>query len=243
MFLKEEKIMNELVFIQNEQVLTTSLKVAEVFSKRHNDVLRAISASIQATRNFAHSEEAFIKSSYVDSTGKSNPMYYLNRDAFSFVVMGFTGDKAAEFKWKYIQAFNAMEKKIIELLAERKSSEWLQVRQSSKDTFKELMQAVHDVVIPNARANGSKTPDNIFYTNYNKLLNKNAHIPAGERDNLPTTQLIMLDQMQNIAAANIRINANQGKGYKEIYTSAKNTVEGYAKVALVAERFSKPLLN
>ena len=34
--------MNELVFIQNDQALTTSLKIAEVFEKRHDRVLRAI---------------------------------------------------------------------------------------------------------------------------------------------------------------------------------------------------------
>ena len=55
--------MKELVFLQNEQALTTSLKVAECFGKRHNDVLRAISASNQALRNFADSDKAFIKSS------------------------------------------------------------------------------------------------------------------------------------------------------------------------------------
>lgn len=87
--------MNDLVFIQNEQAITTSLKVAEYFGKRHNDVLRAIENAISTVRNFAQSEEAFEKSSYIDSTGKSNPMYYLNRDAFSFVVMGFTGERAA----------------------------------------------------------------------------------------------------------------------------------------------------
>ena len=111
--------MKDLVFLKNEQALTTSLKVAEYFDKRHDRVLRTISASIQALPKNGDSDKAFIKSSYMDESGKSNPMYLLNRDGFMFVVMGFTGKKAAELKWNYIQAFNAMEQKLIALLAER----------------------------------------------------------------------------------------------------------------------------
>ena len=34
--------MNELVIMQNQQAVTTSLKVAEVFGKRHDHILRDI---------------------------------------------------------------------------------------------------------------------------------------------------------------------------------------------------------
>ena len=36
-------------------------------------------------------------------------MYYITRDGFTFLVMGFTGKVAAKFKEYYINAFNAME--------------------------------------------------------------------------------------------------------------------------------------
>ena len=101
---------SELVFVMNNEVYTDSRKIATYFGKRHNDVLRAIENAISTVRNFACSEKAFVKGEYSDASGKSNPLYYLNRDAFSFVVMGFTGQKAAEWKWNYIQEFNRMEK-------------------------------------------------------------------------------------------------------------------------------------
>ena len=41
-------------------------------------------------------------------------MYYMNRDGFTLLAMGFTGSKAMEFKLKYIDAFNKMEKQIKE---------------------------------------------------------------------------------------------------------------------------------
>ena len=144
------------------QAITTSLKVAKVFEKRHDRVLRAIENAISTLPKNGDSEKCFIKSSYTDSTGKSNPMYYLNRDGFAFVAMGFTGQKAAEFKWKYIQAFNKMEKALLE----RQSPTWQNVRQSSKETNKEMARAIHEILIPIARANGSETFFSIHYLIY-----------------------------------------------------------------------------
>ena len=41
-------------------------------------------------------------------------MYYMNRDGFTLLAMGFTGKKALEFKLKYIEAFNKMEAMLLE---------------------------------------------------------------------------------------------------------------------------------
>ena len=39
-------------------------------------------------------------------------MYYMTRDGFTFLAMGFTGKVAAQFKEAYINAFNEMEEKL-----------------------------------------------------------------------------------------------------------------------------------
>lgn len=55
----------------------------------------------------------FCEHSYkVEGNNKTYPEYLMNRDGFSLLVMGFTGRKALEWKIKYIQAFNAMEKEL-----------------------------------------------------------------------------------------------------------------------------------
>lgn len=41
-------------------------------------------------------------------------MYIMNRDGFSLLAMGFTGKKALEWKLKYINAFNEMERQLRE---------------------------------------------------------------------------------------------------------------------------------
>jgi phage regulator Rha-like protein len=50
-------------------------------------------------------------------------MYYVTRDGFAFLAMGFTGKKAAQFKERYIAAFNAMEKKLMGDMREMLSKE------------------------------------------------------------------------------------------------------------------------
>lgn len=95
------------IAIVDGQAVTSSLAVANFFSKRHDDVLKKIrtlecSASFTA-RNFSVSD-------YTDCTGRKLPCYQITRDGFAFLAMGFTGKRAAQFKEAYINAFNQMEK-------------------------------------------------------------------------------------------------------------------------------------
>ena len=98
--------MNNLVIMKSKQALTTSLKVAEKFKKNHKDVMKSIrnlTAQNCAVKNM------FVESTYVNSRGQEQPMYYMNRDGFTLLAMGFTGKEAVKFKLEYIEAFNKME--------------------------------------------------------------------------------------------------------------------------------------
>lgn len=93
------------------ELVVTSRQVAEDFEKMHKHVLRAIEDKI-SLNPILGSAKYFIESSYKDSTGRSNKEYLLTKDGFTFLVMGFTGAKADEWKLKYIEAFNKMEQVI-----------------------------------------------------------------------------------------------------------------------------------
>ncbi|EFZ2014239.1 Rha family transcriptional regulator, partial [Shigella sonnei] len=54
-------------------------------------------------------EHNFVSSEYTDSTGRKLPMYQITKNGFVFLVMGFTGKKAAAFKEAYIAEFDRME--------------------------------------------------------------------------------------------------------------------------------------
>jgi len=96
---------DDAVFIQDQQVKTTSLKVAEFFAKQHKDVLRKLE-SLDCSTDFT--ERNFTLSEYLDSTGRKLPMYEMTKDGFMFLVMGFTGAAAAKIKEAYINTFNQM---------------------------------------------------------------------------------------------------------------------------------------
>lgn len=103
--------MNNLVIMKSKQALTTSLKVAEKFNKEHRNVLQSIK---NLTAENSAVKKMFAESTYVNSRGQEQPMYYMNRDGFTLLAMGFTGKDAMKFKLEYIEAFNKMEKTIKE---------------------------------------------------------------------------------------------------------------------------------
>lgn len=93
----------------NEMLTVSSLQIAEHFEKNHRDVLRAIK---NLTAQNCALTSMFIENTYKAGTGKSYKYYECTRDGFTLLTMGFTGDKALDWKIKYIEAFNKMEKHI-----------------------------------------------------------------------------------------------------------------------------------
>lgn len=97
-----------LVKVENNQIVTDSRSVAEHFGKEHKHVLEAIDnlvAQNSATKNMFLGQTR-------EYRGRDFRYYLMNRDGFSLLVMGFTGKAALNWKLKYIEAFNMMEKEI-----------------------------------------------------------------------------------------------------------------------------------
>lgn len=101
--------MTQLVFIQNGNTVTDSLTVAEVFGKRHSDVLRSI-ANLECSEEF--NERNFASVDYIDGKGETRPKFIISQDGFSFLAMSYTGKEAARFKEMYITEFNRMKDEI-----------------------------------------------------------------------------------------------------------------------------------
>ena len=93
------------------EMVVSSREVANNFGKRHTEVLRTIEDKINRNAKL-RSDKYFIETTYKAGTGKEYKEYLMTRDGFSFLVMGFTGSKADEWKIKYIEAFNKMEEHI-----------------------------------------------------------------------------------------------------------------------------------
>lgn len=117
---------------KEEVTVVTSIDAAETFGKEHKNVLRDI-------RELACSEEFnrlnFELTSYKDGMNRMQDMYYITRDGFTLLVMGYTGEKAMKFKEEYIKQFNHMEKLLKEKFVERQKG--ITVRHIVTDMIKQ----------------------------------------------------------------------------------------------------------
>lgn len=104
--------------------VVSSRKVAEVFNKRHDNVLRDIENAKQDLLKIEEMPTGFAQINFMPNAYKDNgrkyPEYLLTRDGFTLLAMGFTGKKAMAFKVAYINRFNEMES-FIRNLAEAKA--------------------------------------------------------------------------------------------------------------------------
>ncbi len=87
------------IFISNDRPVVSSRDIARVFGKDHANVLKAIRA-LDCSESF--SRVNFNASTYETERGKEYVEYLITRDGFSFLAMGFTGEKAMQWKIKYI---------------------------------------------------------------------------------------------------------------------------------------------
>jgi len=100
---------NDYLTVDNSEVHTTSLKVAEAFSKQHKHIIEKIK-NLECSEEFNGSN--FRPVEYLDNKGEKRPSYQMTKNGFMFLVMGFTGKKAAQIKEAYINAFDAMYEKL-----------------------------------------------------------------------------------------------------------------------------------
>ncbi|EAA7929695.1 Rha family transcriptional regulator [Salmonella enterica] len=100
------------ITIQGNRPVTTSIAVANFFGKHHKDVLKKIRmlecSPTFTTANFC----AVAITTQAGFDERETEAYEMTKDGFIFLVMGFTGKKAARFKEAYIAEFNRMEEEI-----------------------------------------------------------------------------------------------------------------------------------
>lgn len=197
-----------------EQLTTTSRLIAEIFEKRHSDVIRAIE-NLECSQDFT--ERNFALSDYKDDSGKSNKEYIITKDGFVMLAMGFTGEKAFKFKEQYINAFNSMERELKRIYEERQ--QWVIEREKGK--------LVRHILTDTIKMKVAESPNKKFmYPNYTKLIYKvlfnksfdelkkmyNIKPKESLRDYISSEELKELEQMEMLISSLINI----GWGYEQI---------------------------
>lgn len=203
----------EIVGKQNEeQLVTTSIKVAEKFEKQHKDVLESI-------RNLVaeNSAASFFRETTYENRGRQYPVFEMNRDGFSLLAMGFTGEKALRWKLDYIKAFNEMEKELKRLYQERQQWEierakGIVIRHILTDTIKMKV---------------ADSPHKKFmYPNYTKLIYKTLFGKTmkelqeqyGVKGKESIREYMTADDLREVESMEMLISSliNIGMGYDEI---------------------------
>lgn len=175
--------------IQRKEVICTSRAVAETFGKRHDNVLSAI-RTCGASDKFTALN--FKESSYRDLSGKRSPEILMTRDGFSFIVMGFTGRKAARFKEAYINRFNEME---ADLQAQRQAR--MECRQLT-----DAIKSVHEPAKPYHFSNEMNMILQVVTGKTAKQLKAARNLPgaAQVRDYLSPSEMRLVQALQPVAA-------------------------------------------
>ena len=223
--------------------VVSSQVVADHFGKRHDNVVRSIDDLLRSIRESNSSKvrtlgdssklgrEYFQECELINSRNRAYRGYMMTRDGFSLLAMGFTGQKALEWKLKFISTFNAMEKA---LMKEADKLEWKQARLQGKAVRKSVTDCIADFV-EYAKAQGSKNAAN-YYANITKmeyaaleLIEKGQKVPSSFRETLDTMQLCALTMAEEIAKRAIKDGMQKQLHYKEIYELAKERVIAYAK--------------
>lgn len=206
--------MSELVQLKNDEAVCDSLMIAEKFYKEHRNVLQSIDNLI--AENSAV-KKMFQQTYYQADNGQKYRKFLMNRDGFSLLVMGFSGKKALEWKLKYIEAFNKMEK----VIREKSTVTWLVSRQAGMLTRKSETDVIKELV-EYAKAQGSTHADMLYMT-YSKLANKMTGI--SDRDTASVVQLNRLEMIEQIILCVIREGMVSGQEYKQIYQNCKERLE------------------
>ena len=187
--------MNEIVFRSaNDQAVTSSLLVAEKFGKEHKHVLDSIRKLIEGCAEIS-ADPMFEETTYVnEQNGQVYPMFLMNRDGFSLLVMGFNGKKAMQFKLDYINEFNKMEKMIRDSIKPKSQLEILQmsinqlveqerrlssVERDIAETKKEIAEMKQERIengklLLEAEVSGNKVPEISMRNKIRRLVNQYA---------------------------------------------------------------------
>jgi len=175
-----KNIENDLVFLtRKKDAVTTSRVLAERFGKLHKNVLQKID-ELKKRSPEVFTELNIRRSYYKDSSGKRNKEYLLNRDAFLWFAMSFTGKSADRFRADFIKSFNAME-------------EWIKTRLENSLEYGLMSATLQEV----RRLQGKETK-NHHYSNEARMINwaLTGKFSKLDRESLAAEELDLLLELQ-----------------------------------------------
>ncbi|WP_438335730.1 Rha family transcriptional regulator [Edwardsiella tarda] len=146
------------VTIRDSHPITTSVAVADFFGKQHKHVLEKIRnlecSPAFTTANFS----AIVVTAQAGFDQREVDAYEMTKDGFVFLVMGFTGKKAAAFKEAYIAEFNRMEAQLLQKTTSRSPKALPdKLTPEQQSAIKELVKSRVEAIAQDKRAKAAIT--------------------------------------------------------------------------------------
>ncbi len=223
---------SNLVYEQSKshKAVTDSLLIAKTFGKRHDNVIKAIEKLPNDDFWLLH----FKHRDYIDSRGKIQKMYEMTWKGFSMLVMGFTGNKAYEWKKRFLDAFEAMGDEIFRHRQQQTNQQWIETRKNGKIDRRLETDVIYDFIAYAKNQGGTPAGCERYYENISTMENKALFILEQKyknlRDVLGTIELLTIQQADRIVSKALKDGMNDNLHYKAIYILAKSRVELFAEI-------------
>jgi Rha family phage regulatory protein len=218
--------MNDLIKFESGKAFVSSVTVAREFGRRHDNVLQTIDSLIA---DGTITDLEFKASEYADKSGKRNKSYDLDEDGFLIAMPFIGGKQARQGQRRLVKEFSKLRRAMV-----RKAEvEWQQARLEGKDARRHETDVIAEFVAY-AVAQGSQNAPR-YYANITKMTYKalfmveqGLKLPNHLRDLLTGMQLSFLATAEYVCANAIRDGMRRELPYKDIYTLARDKVEGFA---------------
>ena len=223
------------VFESKGELWISSIDIANDFDKRHADVLRAIE-NLECSLQFR--QRNFALTNYTKK-GITYPCCNMTKNGMAWLVLGFIGKDAAEWKEKYINAFDAMLKRLqksryaTDVAATFNQSDplWQPQRNAGIIERRGFTDAVQKFTAY-AKAQGSANEQR-YYSNMSNLVNRlfvfneSVKNDKNKRKSMTTRQLGELANIEHHLADVIYSGMESDLPYKEIYLACKGKIDKY----------------
>lgn len=215
--------MNKLVYLKKDDAFTDSLVIANGTGVEHRKIKASIKRHHDQLEKFGKLSAPY----RAESTGGRPEEYYvLNESQATFLVTLLKNTEVViNFKAELVRQFYKMR----EILAQKQTIEWQQMRTAGKLTRKAETDTIKELVIL-AKAQGSSHADMLYMT-YSKLANKMAGI--SKRDQASFSQLNDLNIFEQIILNIIRQGIVANRNYKQIYQDCKERCETAKQIAFI----------
>lgn len=154
--------------IKDNTIIVNTLQVAEIFEKRHDNVISKVKDIIKKHPELL-GDLTFKEAEYIDNQGKKRPMYEMGRDGFSILGNKFTGDKALDFTVKYVRAFGKMVDLLQEISLLNSKKETLLLEEEKNELSNKLQKYTDiygEALVPKTLGYYYQLPCHLYSENY-----------------------------------------------------------------------------